>query len=145
MWKILSPPLAKRVWEVVFLPVPEVVYFSFNILFDIFWDYIFDLYIKIWRRGFGLRLSFYLSKRASLCSRYGVFYYTFTYFVPIRLIEGGVTKINCKCFNGKLWPFPLSWLINFLYSPAHNAWLRLSSRSGGNTDCFWYRLPLLGT
>ena len=53
-------------------PVPqEIVCSFFNILFDIFWaKYIFGLCIKTWRRGCGcLQLSFYSSKRASLCSR----------------------------------------------------------------------------
>ena len=55
-------------------------------------------------RGFGLRLSFYLSKRVSLCSNYEYFSYIFTY---LDLIE--VTKINSKCFNGKLCSFQFSY------------------------------------
>ena len=55
-----------------------------------------------------------------LCSRYGFFYYTFTYFMPV--IKVRVSEINSKCFNGKLWPSHLScWLILFLYAPTHKA------------------------
>ena len=84
-----------------------------------FW-YIFELYIfdrsaTVWIKGFGLRLTFYLLKRVSLCSRYGFFYWTFTYFVPIGSMEDRVTKINSMYLNGTLWPFHLSWLINFIF------------------------------
>ena len=47
------------VWEVVFFAVPEQIVQVWRINF--------------WLRGFGIRLSFYLSKRASFCSRYGFF------------------------------------------------------------------------
>ena len=56
---------------------------------------------SVWVRGFGLQLHFYLSKTVSLCSRYGLFSHTSTYFVPIGVIKGRVTKINSKYFNGK--------------------------------------------
>ena len=74
--KIPSLPLQMenlaRCLKVVFFPVPKEVVCSFsNILFDIFWPkFKFGLHIRIWGRGFGcLRLSFYLSKRVSLCSK----------------------------------------------------------------------------
>ena len=65
----LDPPLCLGGY---IFPVPEEVVCSFfNILFDIFWaKYIFGLCVKTWRRGCGcLQLSFYPSKRVSLCSR----------------------------------------------------------------------------
>ena len=52
------------------------------------------------------------------------YYYTFTYFVPIGVINDRVTKINSKYFNGKLWPFYCSgWSILFSYAPGHKALL----------------------
>ena len=80
MSKISSPPLqmecSSRCLGGCIFPVPEEVVCSFfNILFDIFWaKYKFGLCNKTWRRGCGyLHLSFYLSKRVSLCSRQGFF------------------------------------------------------------------------
>ena len=78
--KIRSPllqmgSLTRCLGDCIF-PVPEEVACSFlNISFDIFWTkYKFGLCIKTWRRGCGcLQLSFYLSKRVSLCSRQGFF------------------------------------------------------------------------
>ena len=76
------------VWEVLFFSVPEeILYCFFNFLCDIFWDSINVAYVSQWRIWFGLRLSYYLSKRVSLCSRYGFFCYSFTYFVPFGVIE----------------------------------------------------------
>ena len=59
----------------------------------------------IWIVGFGLRLSFYISKKVSLCSRYGFlfFCYTFTYFVRFGVIENRVTKVNAP--DHKVWLF----------------------------------------
>ena len=78
--KISSPPLqmeslARCLGDCVFPVLEEVVCSFFNILFDIFWaKYKFGLCIKTWRRGCGcLQLSFYLSKRVSLCSRQVLF------------------------------------------------------------------------
>ena len=83
------------VWEVVFFSYSKgncIFFFQFP-----FWyiseQYKFDLCITAWRNGFGLQLSFYLSKRISLRCRYGFFCYTFTYFVPFGVIENRVTKI----------------------------------------------------
>ena len=65
------------------------------------------LQIESWARCLGGRIFFsvteetyilfYFSKRVSLCSRYEFFYYTFTYFVTIEVIEVRVTKINLFC------------------------------------------------
>ena len=44
-----------------------------------------------------------------------LFYYIFTYFVPIRVIENRVTKIDSKLFNGRFSTFHLSWLINSIF------------------------------
>ena len=91
------------VWVVVFFHVPgEIVYSFFNFHFNIFWNSInlAKVCITAWRRGFGLRSSFNLSKRVSLCSRYGFFCYSITYFVPFGVIENRVTKISFKYFNG---------------------------------------------
>ena len=100
--------------------------------------YKFGLYITGWRRRFGLRLPFYLSKRVLLCSRYGFFYYTFTYFVLFGVIENRVTKINFKYFNGNCDCSSCpGWSVLFLYAPANKGltfwkkyiWGRLSLSS----------------
>ena len=52
-----------------------------------------------------------------------------------------ILSILMKTFDHSICP---GWSI-LIYTPSHKAWLRLSLRSGGNTDCFWYRLSLLGT
>ena len=68
--------------------------------------------------------SFYLLKRASLCSRYGLlfFCYTFTYFVRFGVIENRVTKINTKyfkeIFDHSICP---GWSVLPLYAPTHRA------------------------
>ena len=47
-----------------------------------------------------------------------------TYFVPIGIIKDRTTKMYPKYFNGKLWPYHLSCIINsFLYDPACKTWL----------------------
>ena len=47
--------------------------------FGTFWNSsIFGLCTTVWIRAFGLQLSFYFSKRVSLCSRYGRFCYNLT-------------------------------------------------------------------
>ena len=47
-----------------------------------------------------------------------------TYFVPIGVIKGRTTKMYPMYFNGKLWPYHLSYFISsFLYDPACKAWL----------------------
>ena len=47
-----------------------------------------------------------------------------TYFVPIGVIKDKTTKMYCKYFNGKLWPYHLSCFTNsFLYDSACKSWL----------------------
>ena len=47
-----------------------------------------------------------------------------TYFVPTGVIKDRTTKMYPKYFDGKLWPYHLSCLINScLYDPACEAWL----------------------
>ena len=93
------------------------------------------LCITAWRRGFGLRLFFHLSKRVSFCSRYGFFSSTFSYIVPFGVIENRVTKINSAILMKILTihSFP-GWSITFIYAPTHKGlafckkhiWARLS-------------------
>ena len=48
------------------------------------------------------------------------------YFVPIGIIKDKTTKMYPNYFNGKLWPYHLSWFIIFfffLYGPACKPWL----------------------
>ena len=67
-----------------------------------------------------LWLSFYLLKSVSLCSRYGFFCYTFTYFVPFGVIKNRVTKISFKYFNGNCdYSSCPGWRILFLSAPAY--------------------------
>ena len=81
--------------------------------------------IPAWRRGFCLWLSFYLSNRVSLCSRYGFFCYTFTYFVPFWVIQNKVIKINYKSFNGNCDYIPVLLVDQFYFYMDHpiKAWL----------------------
>ena len=66
------------IWEVVFFPVPEVIVYSFLVYFGIV--QIWHMYHS-WEKRIGLRLSFYLPKRISLCSRYVFF------TVPSRILS----------------------------------------------------------
>ena len=103
----------KRWLYFFFVPV-EVVY-SFNFLIDVFWNSICLTFITQfgWKDlAYDYLFNF---QRVSLCSRYGFFYYTFTYFVPIWVIKDRVIKSNSKYLNGKLWPLHFSWLINYIY------------------------------
>ena len=62
------------VWKVLLFFVPEEIANSFfNFFFDILEQYKFGLSITAWKQGFGFWLYFYLSKRVSLYSRYGLF------------------------------------------------------------------------
>ena len=124
--KILCPSLQMESWarclSCIFSCSRGNCIFFFNFLFDIFWNSISLAYVCItaWSIGFGLRLSVYLSTRVSLCSRYGFFCCTFTYFVPFGVIENRVTKINFKYFNGNCdYSSNPGWSILFLYAPAH--------------------------
>ena len=66
---------------------------------------------------------------------YGLFCFTFSYFIPFGVIENRVTKINCKYSNGNcdLSSCP-GWSILFSYAPAYKGvafwknylWARLS-------------------
>ena len=47
-------------------------------------------------KGYDLPISFYLSKRVSLCSRYRL---SFTCFVLVGVVDDTLTKINFKYFN----------------------------------------------
>ena len=81
MSKIPSSPelqmesLAKYLVGCIFRFPDEIAYFFINIIFDTFWESIkFGRCNTTWRRGFGLRLSFYLLKKVSICSRYVDFF-----------------------------------------------------------------------
>ena len=81
MSKIPSSPelqmesLAKYLVGCIFRFPDEIAYFFINIIFDTFWESIkFGRCNTTWRRGFGLRLSFYLLKKVSICSRYMDFF-----------------------------------------------------------------------
>ena len=76
------------VWEVVFIPIPEEIEYSFfNFLFDVFWNSINDHLFTFQRESHSVPdMDF--------------FCYNFTYFVPFGVIENRVTKINLMYFNG---------------------------------------------
>ena len=66
------------------------------------WNGIYLIYVP----QFGLEISFTIFflplKESHFAPNMDLFYYTFTNFVPIGVIENRVTKINSKYFNGKL-------------------------------------------
>ena len=80
-------------WRVETRCLVGYIFFQFPFLY-ILQKYRFGLIITDWRRRFDLRLSFILSKRVSLCSRYEFFCYSLTYFVPFGVIDNRVTKLN---------------------------------------------------
>ena len=107
------------VWENLFFSVPEeILYMFFSFLCDIFWNSINLAYVSQRRIGCGLRLLYYLSKRVSLCSRYGFFCYTFTYFIPFGVIE--LLKLTYS-FSMEIVTIPVVLVdqLYFLYVPAH--------------------------
>ena len=76
---------------------------------------IVELCNTVWIKGFGLQLSFYLSKKVSLCSLNGSFLLYLHVICPNWSFwgwTGSVTKINSTWFNRKLWSPHLSSLIN---------------------------------
>ena len=121
MSKISSPSLQMErielgAWKFAFFSVTDEDVYSFKFLFDILSEqYIFDLCATVWIRGFDLQLSFYLLNRVSLCSRYGFFSDTFTYFVPIGVIEDRITIFNSIYFHQKsvmrLFILVLDWIL----------------------------------
>ena len=111
-------------WQVLFFSFQRMSYIFPVSFLDIFWNSIYLACIVDWLRGFGLRLYFYLSERASLVSDFDFFYYTFTHFAPVGVIKDRVTKISSKNFNGKLRSFHLFQLIScILYALVHKVWL----------------------
>ena len=94
-------------------------------LFGIFWNNTNLEYLTYFGlEGSGYWLCFYLSKRVSLCSRYGFFCYTFIYLAWFGVIKNRVTKVNSKYFNGNCDRFIcLDWSILFLYAPVHKTLL----------------------
>ena len=113
MSKIFSPPLQMESWARClrgrhFLFVLEEIVYSFRFLFDIFWNSVYLTYVP-------------LKESLTLFQIWIIFYYTFTYFVPIGLIGNRVTKIKSRYFNGKLWLFRVPWLFNsiFIYSSSY--------------------------
>ena len=69
---------------------------------------------KIWTRGFGLPILFFILERVALCSKHWFFLLNYDLF----------TKMCPKYFNGKLWPYHLPCFINsFLYDPAYKVLL----------------------
>ena len=76
MSKIPSPPLQMKkwvelgAWEVTFFFLLQKKLYIVSILILIYFGIVYIwLMCQNWIRGFDLRLSFYLSKRVSLCSR----------------------------------------------------------------------------
>ena len=58
------------------------------------------------------------------------FYYSFTYFTSVEVIEDRTTKINSKYFNGKMWPFQFVLVDQFYFYILQS--IRL---------CFWKDYP----
>ena len=126
MFKIPSPPLRMKSWarclggSIFSCSRGNCIFFFQFPFWYILEQYKFGLCITASRKGFGLRLSFYLSKRISFCSRYRLFCYTFSYFVPFEVTENRVTKINFKYFNWNCDYFSCpGWSILIVYAPAH--------------------------
>ena len=84
----------------------------------------FDLSTKVWTGGFFLWLSFYLSKRISLCSKYGFFFLS-----QLELSRAEFPKLTWSILieNCDHATCPGLWIL-FLYAPAHMVWL-FESRS----------------
>ena len=128
MSKIPSPPLPMESWDwclwgiAFFFRSRKIVYYFFDVLFDIFWNKIYLTYVA----QFGQENLVYdylftspLKESLSLFQIW-IFYYTFAYFALIGVIDDKVAEINVKYFNEKLQPSHFSWLINlFLYALAH--------------------------
>ena len=101
-----------------FSPFQKKLYILFSISFLIFGSSINLAYLL--QLGDMDLVSDYLftSDIVSLCSKYGLFCYTFTYFVPFEVIANRFIKINFKVFNencdGSSCP---GWWILFLYAP----------------------------
>ena len=99
MPKVLSSTLQMASWarclrgSVFFCLRRNWIFFQYPFWY-ILESYTFDLCTTVLIRGFGLQLSFYLSKGVPLCSGYGFF--LIIYFVLIGVIEDKVTKIKPK-------------------------------------------------
>ena len=119
-------------WELA----DEIIY-SFILLMIYFAIVCFWPMPTIWITRLGLNLSFYLSKKVHLCSRYGFFYHNFTYFVLIGVIEFPklTSNIFVKNCDHSICP---GWSVLFLYVLDHNTYLNsmhpnpiLDRREGG--------------
>ena len=90
--------------------------YIFSIFFLIYFGtvYVWPMYHsldkKIW-----FKIIFLPITESLTLFQMSIFYYTYIYFAQIGVIEDRVTKINSKHFNGKLWPFLLSLLINSIF------------------------------
>ena len=57
---------------------------------------------------------FSLSKRVTLVP---IFFFFFAiYYVSVVVIKDGINKMHSKYFNGKLWPYYLSWSNNSIFT-----------------------------
>ena len=112
MIKTRSPPLHMeswaRTWEVVFFLFQRKLYILFSISFLIYfwivqtWPMYHNLENRIWFTIILLPL-----KEGLTLFQIWLFCYIFTYFVPFRVIENSVTKINFKYFNGNCVTVPV--------------------------------------
>ena len=107
-------------------PVPEeIVYSFFNFLFDILeYQFKFCLYITAWKREFGLLLYFYLSKRVSLCSRYGLFAIPSIILSHLQLSKIDLPKLNSS-FLMEIVTIPVVLVDEFYFNMHHliKAWI----------------------
>ena len=121
MSKIPSPPLQMEGWASclggrIFISFQRKSYIL-SIFFLIYFEivHIWLMYHSLDRRIWFMIIFLPLKESLTLFQLWAFFYFNFTYFVPIGVIEDRVAKINSKRFNGKLRQFHFSWLISSVF------------------------------
>ena len=84
---------------------------------------------QVWIRGFSLRLSFYLSKRVSLCSRYGFFTIPSLILSHLELSRIELPKLTPSLLMEIVQRLDFLKSVSLNYNPGQNFWNKMEQSS----------------